>query len=413
MAEIELNLPDVGADRNEWGGKLNTAITTMLAAVNSTVANVVVRTVSGVDHLIAVHVDDSETDLGPLPVAPGGTDAGVAGYIGDPESATNSALSAQTVAAVSTPGDVRTAVDGRVTSALAAKPNLSTGVLSRSTASTDSRQVVVRDLGDTTDGLFDWRHNSASKYLFHLTMGANTTANAYAIAIGLDDGLGRGILLANKKTGIGITLNQQSSITSATAYGMQGQQNSNLAPVVSLEAYAADAAPLMVLRSSVNTPASTTKLLEATGQPAGVYTSWGSISAQNGAINWNAPINLTGSGLFVNRTSAGDITFLNKLTADGTDIANYRSRFTANGALTWSDGAGMSTGPSLSRNGTALQLNNVFQSNGGYRWGVAGLMQTTVGAAGAAAALPATPSKYFKVQDETGTTFVIPGYAAA
>lgn len=39
--------------------------------------------------------------------------------------------------------------------------------------------------------------------------------------------------------------------------------------------------------------------------------------------------------------------------------------------------------------------------------------QATVGAAGAAAALPATPSKYLKVKDETGTTFVVPAFLAA
>lgn len=38
--------------------------------------------------------------------------------------------------------------------------------------------------------------------------------------------------------------------------------------------------------------------------------------------------------------------------------------------------------------------------------------QTTVGAAGAASALPATPTKYLKVVDNAGTTLVIPAYAA-
>jgi hypothetical protein len=38
--------------------------------------------------------------------------------------------------------------------------------------------------------------------------------------------------------------------------------------------------------------------------------------------------------------------------------------------------------------------------------------QTTVGAAGGASALPATPTKYLKVKDSAGTTLVIPAYAA-
>ena len=39
--------------------------------------------------------------------------------------------------------------------------------------------------------------------------------------------------------------------------------------------------------------------------------------------------------------------------------------------------------------------------------------QTTVGAAGGASALPASPSKYFKFQDSAGTVYVFPGYLAA
>jgi hypothetical protein len=47
------------------------------------------------------------------------------------------------------------------------------------------------------------------------------------------------------------------------------------------------------------------------------------------------------------------------------------------------------------------------------RWNAAGNEQTTVGAAGAASALPATPTKFLKVVDSAGTTLVIPAYAAA
>jgi hypothetical protein len=47
------------------------------------------------------------------------------------------------------------------------------------------------------------------------------------------------------------------------------------------------------------------------------------------------------------------------------------------------------------------------------RFNAAGTFQTTVGAAGAASAPPATPTKYLKVKDEGGTTYVVPCYAAA
>lgn len=48
-----------------------------------------------------------------------------------------------------------------------------------------------------------------------------------------------------------------------------------------------------------------------------------------------------------------------------------------------------------------------------FHWGNAANEQATVGAAGAAAALPATPTKFLKVKDSAGTTLVIPAYAAA
>ena len=44
---------------------------------------------------------------------------------------------------------------------------------------------------------------------------------------------------------------------------------------------------------------------------------------------------------------------------------------------------------------------------------VAGNEQTTIGAAGGASALPATPTKYLKIIDSAGTTLIIPAYAAA
>lgn len=45
-------------------------------------------------------------------------------------------------------------------------------------------------------------------------------------------------------------------------------------------------------------------------------------------------------------------------------------------------------------------------------WAASVNQQTTVGAAGAASALPATPTKYLKVVDSTGATLVLPAYAA-
>ncbi len=46
------------------------------------------------------------------------------------------------------------------------------------------------------------------------------------------------------------------------------------------------------------------------------------------------------------------------------------------------------------------------------KW-IAANEQTTVGAAGGASALPATPTKFLKVTDSAGTTLVVPAYAAS
>lgn len=47
------------------------------------------------------------------------------------------------------------------------------------------------------------------------------------------------------------------------------------------------------------------------------------------------------------------------------------------------------------------------------RWNAAADVQTTVGSAGGASALPASPTKYLKVVADDGTTYVVPAFAAA
>lgn len=51
-------------------------------------------------------------------------------------------------------------------------------------------------------------------------------------------------------------------------------------------------------------------------------------------------------------------------------------------------------------------------SDGLHKWS-SGNEQTTVGAAGAASALPASPSKYLKIVGSDGVTYVVPAYAAS
>ncbi len=55
----------------------------------------------------------------------------------------------------------------------------------------------------------------------------------------------------------------------------------------------------------------------------------------------------------------------------------------------------------------------VLRRDGIPHWASGSAKQTSVGAAGAASALPATPTLYLKVMDSAGTVLVIPAYAAA
>jgi hypothetical protein len=126
------------------------------------------------------------------------------------------------------------------------------------------------------------------------------------------------------------------------------------------------------------------------------------------------------SGTVLNEVSAGFFRGVGL-----TNLANTGPYITPNGAnmLIIQRTA---TAPVLVARGAASQSGDLFQvqdsaaaalfvitSAGLPRWNVAGNQQTTVGAAGAAAALPTAPTKYLKVVDSTGATLVIPAYTAA
>lgn len=77
-----------------------------------------------------------------------------------------------------------------------------------------------------------------------------------------------------------------------------------------------------------------------------------------------------------------------------------------------SGGTARSTVGFLLRNG-ADSANIAGLTGSGLRYYTSSLEQATVGGAGSAAAPPASPTKYFKVQDSNGTTLLIPAYAAS
>lgn len=110
----------------------------------------------------------------------------------------------------------------------------------------DGSAITAKPSTDTSTALINWVMDTTAGYLLHFTTGTSAADPAACIGIGVDNG-GRGVLIANKKTGLGLTITQQSSITSATAYGMWGSQQSTLAPLMRLEQTATGVAPLLDL----------------------------------------------------------------------------------------------------------------------------------------------------------------------
>lgn len=115
----------------------------------------------------------------------------------------------------------------------------------------------------------------------------------------------------------------------------------------------------------------------------------------------------TAAGIAINATGPA-------LQANGSGNAQYVAYFnktgTGSGSVLYIANKG--TGNTISAVDATAEVFAVTAA-GLPKWSAAANAQTTVGAAGAASALPATPAKYLKVQDSSGTTYVIPAYAAS
>lgn len=126
-------------------------------------------------------------------------------------------------------------------------------------------------------------------------------------------------------------------------------------------------------------------------------------------------------------SGGGNPGFIYAQNPQGTDMATMRlqaiSGQTHALAEFWAAGAGF-VSASITRLGSFMSTAGfTAQNSGGVnywsfdtngpKWAQASLTQTTVGPAGGAAALPATPKRYLKVTDYNGTVLVIPAYIAA
>jgi hypothetical protein len=144
--------------------------------------------------------------------------------------------------------------------------------------------ITVRSDGDGAgDGVFNLLHNASTGYIFHLVGGPGLSGNAAIIGIGIDHG-GRGILLNNKSTGVGLNIVQNATISTGGAYGMLGDQRSALAPIVRWVASVDDFAPLVQYKlGSWITPAANTRMVEWRGVAG---EDMGHVAADTGHFVW-------------------------------------------------------------------------------------------------------------------------------
>lgn len=199
---------------------------------------------------------------------------------------------------------------------------------------------VVKPTSDTRAGVWEYTHNSETGYLFHLLAGAAFGAPAALIALGNDNGDGSALLIANKASGVGITIDQRATVAAAGGYGLFATQRSPAAPLVRLEMQANDAAPVMQLLA-FGAPGATQQLLYV-GDPTGEA---GRIEAANGRIRWQRPIVLRerngGIASTVDVTENTSFTHLPDLT-DATG-RGYLTRITKQGLVMFSDAGAADT----------------------------------------------------------------------
>lgn len=131
-----------------------------------------------------------------------------------------------------------------------------------------------------------------------------------------------------------------------------------------------------------------------------------------------------GDALQIQNSSGSVLTFFDSTGALNSSVINMVGAQFTNTRLSITTGNTVVVGAAI--RGAAGQTADLFQAQasdgiagmvinaGRYlKWANAGFEQTTVGAAGGASALPATPTKFLKVVDSAGTALVIPAYAAA
>lgn len=144
-----------------------------------------------------------------------------------------------------------------------------------------------------------------------------------------------------------------------------------------------------------------------------------------GVLSTAGGLRMTGSTNYLELSvaSSGTNTFMRSFVSGD---SQPRLAVTAGGSISWGAGGASVADVNLYRSAAnTISTDYNFSVLGGsskialgssgarVQFGHADHFQTTVGAAGGGSALPATPTKYVKVLDNSGATFVIPCYAAS
>ena len=145
---------------------------------------------------------------------------------------------------------------------------------------------VVKPSGDTRAGVWEFTHNAKAGYMHHLLAGTNFGGSAGILAIGHDndDGTGIALLLAEKSSGKGLVIDQRSTKTGATSYGLHATNSSTTAPLVRLEQNVAGAADALQMIAG---PASAGQVMARFSVNAGTA---GVIFADTGQLMWKRGI---------------------------------------------------------------------------------------------------------------------------
>lgn len=207
--------------------------------------------------------------------------------------------------------------------------------------------TVLKSASDTRPGVWEWVHNSPNGYLMHLLTGEGTSNASALLGLGIDNS-GQGIFINNKKTGVGIAIQQNNSITSPTAYGMYANQSSSVAPLIHIDHANGARHALRVISSESSVE--TNELIECitTGVSGG-----GFISARSGTIYWKSDINAT---------QGSRLRSVQNVAADGNSTAMEPDALRLS---TWNGGNGGYWQKRIAQNGQSLLLQGADGTSGG------------------------------------------------